>query len=267
MTFLCPVDLLLQRIGRLHRFKDTNRPVSLKEPEAEIIYQFINGQPCVYVYDMYRMEMTKQAVKNISVLKTPDDVEKLVNFVYECKTKGKKSKFANDFRKKNDVQEQKAKNIEIVDPQIVINPMYKNDLDDNAEYSMMNDDGEQKLTKVQQLKTRDINFTMKVIVVFNKYGKQWLDKDATIPFVIKKEYSPEEIEVYTDSTCPIIGNPLFYIFKQTIEPKWKHVRNLRNYGILMLDENSQQILSHSSKGATSFITCSYDKELGFSQTF
>lgn len=89
VTQLCPMDLLLQRIGRLHRHEKRNgckenysRPVGLQEPECMILRD--NGE--LYdsgtgkIYKDYLLLRTAQILPD--VIKIPDDISFLVQKVY-----------------------------------------------------------------------------------------------------------------------------------------------------------------------------------------
>lgn len=89
VTQLCPMDLLLQRIGRLHRHEKRNgnkenysRPAGLQEPECMILRD--NGE--LYdsgtgkIYKDYLLMRTAQLLPD--VIKIPDDISFLVQKVY-----------------------------------------------------------------------------------------------------------------------------------------------------------------------------------------
>ena len=90
VTQLCPIDLLLQRIGRLHRHserdgreEDYTRPRRLQDPECIILRE--DGQACdegsKAVYGEYLLMRTEQILpKEITI---PGDISALVQSVYD----------------------------------------------------------------------------------------------------------------------------------------------------------------------------------------
>lgn len=83
ITDLSPMDLLLQRIGRLHRHPLLNRPIKLKTPYVYVIgtndeYDFEPGSASIYG-DYYLMR-TQYYLKDSIIL--PNDISNLVQKVY-----------------------------------------------------------------------------------------------------------------------------------------------------------------------------------------
>lgn len=85
ITELCPIDLLLQRAGRLHRFDLLNRPDEMKNPELLWLDQAdsfftnpYNGSP----YSRYILLRTQRELKKHESIIVPDDIEPLVESVY-----------------------------------------------------------------------------------------------------------------------------------------------------------------------------------------
>lgn len=86
---LAPVDLLLQRIGRLHRHSRLDRPSRLAMPTLWLIEPRIAGQTPVFedgqdlVYDSHILLRSWLALQDRDVIRVPDDVEPLVEQVYD----------------------------------------------------------------------------------------------------------------------------------------------------------------------------------------
>ena len=85
ITDLAPMDLILQRMGRLHRHKDTKRPANLKDPKVYVLncggYDFDKGSSFVYSdYILFRTEYYLPDKINL-----PNDISHLVQLVYSDK--------------------------------------------------------------------------------------------------------------------------------------------------------------------------------------
>ena len=87
VTDLCPIDLLIQRLGRLHRRGPRGTAKvgiadladARDEGGAEITVPDLRGHP----YSKYLRQLTAVALEGRSVLSLPDDVGALVRSVYE----------------------------------------------------------------------------------------------------------------------------------------------------------------------------------------
>jgi len=87
---LAPIDLLIQRIGRLQRHNnlDSLRPENLKQPEIVLIQPILqtNGMPDFgkdqWVYQKYILERTYFAVKDKNEFVLPKETDILINEVY-----------------------------------------------------------------------------------------------------------------------------------------------------------------------------------------
>ena len=107
ITDLAPMDLILQRMGRLHRHKDTKRPANLKNPIVYILncggYDFDMGSSFVYSpYILFRTEYYLPEKINL-----PNDISHLVQFVYsggDLDLDGELQKLYEKYREKHDEQ-------------------------------------------------------------------------------------------------------------------------------------------------------------------
>lgn len=82
-TDIAPMDLLLQRIGRLHRHSNTKRPENLREPTAYIMgiigmFEFESGSEKIYG----KYLLTRTQILLPDKLRLPEDISKLVQEVY-----------------------------------------------------------------------------------------------------------------------------------------------------------------------------------------
>lgn len=89
ITDLAPMDLLLQRIGRLQRH-DIHRDVYYKEPTVYIMglseaLEFDKGSS--FVYGDYLLTKTQYYLPDTDIIKIPGDIPELVNKVYSSEDK------------------------------------------------------------------------------------------------------------------------------------------------------------------------------------
>lgn len=186
-TELAPIDLLLQRIGRLHRHTNRQRPTEFAKPQVTILIPSEDlasgGQR---VYTQYLLELTKRVLPDRITL--PVDIVSLVEAVY-CKTDPLDSKIigAEQFRQRREAAESKANYYRLAGPpkDIPIDPIiakYSQDasLQETTLIGLLNEnapDGENGNRQV-----RDSDATIEVIPLWQTptgletYGNQPLSK-------------------------------------------------------------------------------------------
>lgn len=81
ITDMAPIDLILQRLGRVHRFDDTPRPESLKTPKITVLTS-PTGYDDKTVYPGILMKRTEDLLSKTDTVKTPDQIRALVEAVY-----------------------------------------------------------------------------------------------------------------------------------------------------------------------------------------
>ncbi len=82
VTDICPMDLLLQRIGRMHRHEkhDADRPESLKQAQCIVMGTEEFEKASEKIYHEWPLLQTKRLLPEQITL--PDDIERLVNEAY-----------------------------------------------------------------------------------------------------------------------------------------------------------------------------------------
>lgn len=93
-TEKCPIDLLLQRMGRLHRHKRKKRPASMLFPTCYVFCGADTDKRAKTIYDNYIIEKTDECIKNKININIPNDIRSLTEYVYDVNqqedTQGKK---------------------------------------------------------------------------------------------------------------------------------------------------------------------------------
>lgn len=96
ITSTAPVDLLIQRAGRLHRHGGRARPAHLQEPVLVIRAPMFNDSDVpdfgvdAVVYARYVMLKTWLVLRERTQLVIPDEIDDLVNFVYDMNVDAEK---------------------------------------------------------------------------------------------------------------------------------------------------------------------------------
>jgi CRISPR-associated endonuclease/helicase Cas3 len=83
-----PIDLLLQRLGRLHRHASTSRPPSMAHPRLILLIPRVVGRrpdfgATEYVYDRFVLLKSYLTLEGRTVIDLPDSIRTLVESVYD----------------------------------------------------------------------------------------------------------------------------------------------------------------------------------------
>ncbi len=85
ITMLCPVDLLLQRMGRMHRH-ERKRPLAMRRPEVVVLVPAEPGDlarsPSALVYAPWVLRKSWQLLAARVSIRLPDDIRSLVEEAY-----------------------------------------------------------------------------------------------------------------------------------------------------------------------------------------
>jgi CRISPR-associated endonuclease/helicase Cas3 len=84
ITELAPIDLILQRTGRLHRHNRTARPTGT-QPKLHVLFPKA-GVPrfgsTEAIYNRFTLLKTIQALSSLETFNLPSDIKRLINFTY-----------------------------------------------------------------------------------------------------------------------------------------------------------------------------------------
>ncbi len=248
ITELCPMDLLLQRSGRLHRHNRV-RPKGLENPELAILC--CNNTKETNIYSKWILNETERYLtEQISI---PEDIPILVNKVYTTpSTEEQNNEEYIEYQKMIQNKKQKANKYCI--QASMLNSRRKNRLEYFLDDNVGND--------IQaEASVRDTDESIEVIVLKsisqNIYS---LVSDSSVTFDITLE--PSESEAITIAKSRIKLPTYFskFYFNQTIQqldviPKsWRSSSWLKGELLLLLDDNyTVELLGE---------TLIYDKRLG-----
>ena len=255
ITQLAPMDLLLQRIGRLHRHADRNRPEQFKNPVCIVdeCEQTDNGSR--QIYGDWLLMRTSELLPDMIIL--PDDISLLVQETYRDLEKEEKLyPLWEEHKRKQKVKERKAENHRL--------PAGK-EMEETIHGLLGHDIRDRELDAMARV--REGEFAISVLIMIDLGNRNagfapWQSRGETISMdhmpsedecckiLLQKVQLPRSLSVYKYQEC------VEELEKRNIKnlEEWQHAKKLSGELILMLD----QTLTTELCG---FILC-YDEQYG-----
>ncbi|WP_251717700.1 CRISPR-associated helicase Cas3' [Lactobacillus agrestimuris] len=254
-TDIAPMDLILQRIGRLHRH-NIDRPEKLKKAQVYItgIKEYGEyGDAIESIYSQYLLMKTDHFLK--SKIEIPSDISKLVQKVYDGKTDKEvdgiriaKIKFKRQQKRLKDRADQFQ--IATVDEEETIHGWLSNDF--------INGDIK------AQAAVRDTQETMEVLLLKRtKDGSCLLDgRPLDSESVSSKEIAKQIIRLPHAVTNYKIDDCIDCLEKKTrkLYPSWQEDIWLKEDLVITLDENNETEFNGWKLKYSSKLGLSYEKE-------
>lgn len=258
-TDIAPIDLLIQRIGRLQRHR-IKRPKNLKTPTVYItgINSLGNyGTANSLIYSNYYLTKTDYFLPDQLTL--PQDTPTLIQKVYDENNDDQIScpelpKFHKDLNFKIQQEQQKAKNFQIDRP--TTKPKTLHGWLDNLNRSADTND------QVAQAVVRDIKPTIEVILLKEINNQYFTLDNKNISNIPDKILCQETIRLPITITNNKVDRITTSLQNQTkkIFPDWQDNIWLRNASTLILDKNNQAQLNNYLLNYDSVLGLTYKKE-------
>lgn len=171
-TELAPIDLLIQRMGRLHRHRETKRPKNFLNPKVYVMdsvsYDFDEGS--TYVYKQYVLMRTEFYLPNEIFI--PKDVSDLVQKVYSDEDIEIEETYREAYEEyKNKYQSYKENKGEQAKTFALANPKYKVRPDKNISKWLENSNNIAELSETKgACEVRDSEDSIELICLQEKNG-------------------------------------------------------------------------------------------------
>lgn len=237
---LAPVDLILQRSGRVWRHQ-RERPPQLDAPELWILLPpvSVEGVPqwersTTHVYDEHLLLRSYLVLKDVSALRVPDDVEQLIEQVYQDLPppddvtpelalywqQTAERKFQGNLKKR---REAAVREIPDLDVQII----------DYHQSGLEEDDKE--LHEAHRAMTRLGGPSVEVVCLYERDGQAFLTPDAREPFDLTRKPDPEGIMALLGRSIRLSFNPglVKRILELPVPLEWEVTPHLRRHRLLL----------------------------------
>jgi len=241
---VAPVDLVLQRAGRLHRHARGLRPAGVKDPRlwlikpAPVVPGAKGGipdlRPSDYVYTRSILLRSFLVLKGLKDIRLPDQLEQLVEQVYgnaplaisddwELALQKSQLKLAEEQR----IQRSKAKGVMI----------YRPDDEDllRQQNAQLDEDNPEAGPRIRAA-TRDTEPTIQLILVYSFDGHEYLDLLGREPFAEAEEFTTKRIRKLLDNEVTISHRGCFDFYTaRPVPPSWRECGMLRSHRLIRID--------------------------------
>ncbi len=230
-----PVDLLLQRSGRLHRHQRENRPPQLRQPTLWIAANNPENRldfgVSAFVYDEHVLLRSQLALQGRDQIAIPEEVSELIEFVYDeraCPEEAMREAWEKTFASLQKKRIEKESNARI---NLILRPAAPDFFQD---FNPQLEEDNPEFHKTLQASTRDDDSTSLSIVVLrhdemhranvkNFFGTRWLLEHSV-------NISNRQI--------------VFQLIAQGAEKSWQDNSWLRHHRLITLDENDQCVIGN-----------------------
>lgn len=253
---LAPIDLIFQRMGRLHRhIHDQNgnlvvRPEKLKRPRFWVIKPSLNEfdipQFSYPIYSKYILLKTFLHLWSVDHISIPDDLESKIECVY-----GDNSKIPAMFEHvkdqwENELEKEKIKQ-ENSEGEKKLSAKYKlipdpSDEDFFEDFSGYLEENTPKAQKSLQSLTRITTPSISLVCLYKSSEGLFLNEERTIAINLNKIPSNEDSIKILDFTVKISNFPLFKYFtdkSDSIPKSWKKSTLVRNVHYVILSKENE----------------------------
>lgn len=250
ITDVAPIDLILQRAGRLHRHGWRTRPRPLTDATLCIIDPVIEGEeitfrPSELIYSKYPLLRTWEVIEKLASVTLPDDIQPMVEAVYCERDESNeewvtaKEKVLEDSR----LSEQNAENSEIFRPVISRNFWMR------LEGATLAETDDPTCDPTRLAATREQKQpSIQLIFGYTKAGSKedttevYLDPECTHKLKITSKPTLKEIKEILKNSASVIGWKPWLEYKDKPVPKgWEESKLLRYYRLVRLDPSGCSI--------------------------
>ena len=199
---LAPVDLLLQRAGRVHRHLPKVRPALLSVPRLIVIRPEGSTNDCSFknvgiVYEDFVLRRTLQELEKMNSISIPNDIEPLVEAVYTS-VPALEGKLLDEL---TSLDQQKRQELNLAKERAWPESTVADDPFANFRVPFKEDDPD--VAQALRAETRLGEQSVAVICLFGSTGDAYFDRDKTRPVDLQRELSPSDIRALAGRTVKL----------------------------------------------------------------
>jgi len=236
---IAPVDLLLQRLGRLHRHL-RKRPRGLETPEFIVLCDAewqgappeSFGKSIEYVYERYVLLQTWLTLRERDAINIPTEIESLVETVYgDYQNLGRDGWTEALEKAKADMEFKRSESEKVAGKLLIFKPQDPSDIIEQFN-DRLADDEDPEVHKTVRAATREGPPSITVVML----------KEDTM--LTSKPKIPE-MQKLLDRSVKLSHRGVFHALLEDESPKeWSQNAHLRHARLLRLDERDQAFVSN-----------------------
>jgi CRISPR-associated endonuclease/helicase Cas3 len=241
---VAPVDLVLQRAGRLHRHARGRRSDGVTEPRLWLIEppskdELPDFKQYEKIYARFVLLRSYIALKAVEALRLPADLEHFVEQVYGVEPlvipdgwQGALDESEPKWKEGQDNQQLDAKDVAIRNP----------DQSPLEQQSQQLEDDDPDAAKKIQAQTRDSDPSIQLVVIYHLNERDYLDPEGREPFDEANEPDVKRTVRLLDNEVSISHRGCFESYKVRSVPKgWLKNGMLRHHRIVRVDGEGRSL--------------------------
>ncbi len=245
---VAPVDLLIQRAGRLHRHAHRERPQHLATPTLWLMRppEDDNGLPdfgpSVYVYSEYVLLRTWVQLRQRESIMVPDDVSPLIEAVYtrECEAAGLPPELeARMSRAWAEQQQETAKLTWLAKDSILKRPEARVPLSEMTRMDLADDEDPRIHAQLRAMTRWSDRPSITVVFLYGSAEDCYLDADHARPIALQHEPDREQAKLLVERSVSLTGYPLHEHFLDAEVAAWRRNALLRHLRVGYLDADGR----------------------------
>lgn len=242
---LAPVDLLIQRAGRIQRHERT-RPVTMKNPVLYVSLpeKYINSieglKRAGPVYDPYILLKTYLLLKDMDKIRIPEDINRLIEDVYEFELTGKKYENFLEQLKEEMLALEKHNKLKAELP-LILSPIKDIEMIIEQKNERFSDEDNPAIHQSLKAKTRDAPPSLSVVCLHEideRLYPEPVHTDRQTPINMEALPNYEVTKFLLKSSIRISNRYLFNQLMKVDPPEaWKKNHYLKHSRLLVFNNN------------------------------
>lgn len=237
VTDICPMDLLLQRIGRLHRHQRMERPDVAQKPVCVVMMDEAENENTASstIYSDWLLHKTASELPDTILL--PDEISTLVQNVYQASDESKEYR---EYQNQNKILQQRANSFRIKTPKgkDIHDILIRNVMDSAAEASVRDGISSIEVLVMQRKSDGRIYFLpghydeeQVLPIPDDEQSRRIAEQKMRLPSIFSQKWNIDKVIWEIEEQC-----------KAHIQ-SWQNSHWLRGQLVLLLDDTLEAVLS------------------------